>query len=284
MGYGKLIHQLTSLSLGIYDLQIIANAMNYQTQTIDLQCEVDEYYATEIDLVTAPTSQTWGNNVTFVIQYLCNEEPRNGPLLNATLNQLDIYYVINNTEYYQLSLYSDSLGVLWGWEELGNGEYGVWMNSGVLNMTQPVMYYIDALFSLPLYQNGLANPYVWIYPLQSDIAIQAPYLTSNTNFNSLNFLLNQTTTILVTYFVTDPRNPGFPLEGAMVQYTIYNQTDRTIEDQETLDSEWKWAILLPTPRQLLRHIPNSNRCDLDELYGGDPIVYVNGYKSNRIYC
>ena len=50
---------VTSLSLGIYDLQIIANAMNYQLKPLISNVKLMNIMPLRLILLPAPTSQTW---------------------------------------------------------------------------------------------------------------------------------------------------------------------------------------------------------------------------------
>ncbi|MHA1339693.1 MAG: hypothetical protein ACTSRZ_08355 [Promethearchaeota archaeon] len=227
----------------IYTVKTQLIKQNYEEKNKTFSLSILDYWDTRIDIIEAPSEYNWGDNATFKIKYLCDEEPspptrENMPIDGATINEINITIKSGIQHILQLQLTSSNLNTVWSYKDLSYlggsnvGVYEVWFLTNYLNLTSTTKFYIIPSISKTIYREAsTTNIYFDLNTLDTQIkCYNSSNPISELDFFTLNKGYNEYLDILVQLNVSEPTSPyyGAPLNNANVQYVIINKTNGAI--------------------------------------------------------
>jgi hypothetical protein len=218
--------------IGNHLLYIVCSATNTVNYTLVINIEIIESWSTRVDIVTPPEFTPWGNNATFVIDYVSTDSPRsNQKLTGASISQLKITYIENSIEYTVRTLYASDV-LLWRWLEIQPGRYQIWFNTSILTVTGNKFFYAIPTLSYSVYAEGNPRPYVWVSPLETSFTVFADgqELTQLSMFKDAQKVISA----YLNVTKSDSTLLGNTISNAQARYMVYNASNVLIASGDLL--------------------------------------------------
>jgi hypothetical protein len=226
-GYGGLVKQFL----------VNATYPQYETQLVTVQANIIQKWGSQLALVTSPSYYIWGQNVSFIVYYSCNEYPRAGFALNgATINAINITYYVGIVETSLLYLDGEEFGQgLWGYTPLGSGNYLVWFNSSVITISAQQQFIAKPVISVTNYKEASARGFFFVRPVTMDLVVMTAE-NPNVPVSVITVDQSNVTMILANLSIADSAYAlnGAKINTATVTYRIYDYTNTLIEGPTAL--------------------------------------------------
>lgn len=218
-------------SAGVHTLYIIAEGANHETQSIQISVEILDFWETSLDIIQNPYITPWANNASFILEYAANEAPRSQTLEGAMISELEIYSLTGGIPSLIMTL-SPAQNDFWSWSELGSGQYQVWLNTSIIQITGTKDFYVVPTIGYSVYASISTQVLLWITPLETKFT-----LTSGGNLiTSVNLILDENLEVEALLTVSDALSGLYDtvVNGAAVSYGVYNSSNNVLVELGTL--------------------------------------------------
>lgn len=222
-GLYNLTINATKFYNGDYEVNITANEPHHESQFQVITMRVLETWSTNTEVEEPPLFYPWNNISSFSFVYSCVESPRSGRLLpGGIINELNISVRIDAQFYFYKSLgVAERIAGIWGYSDQGAGEYLVWFNTSVVNVSASTVFKLSPKVELQFYTDGVHNAFPWVYPVYTKLTLSSDK-SEIVPVQALNFYLDQSSIITLIYNVSDPLSVinGERIPYANVTYNI----------------------------------------------------------------
>jgi len=218
-------------SVGAHTLYIIAEGDNHETQIIQITVEILNYWDSAAEIINNPYITPWANNATFVIEYGANEEPRTQTLDDAEITQLRIYY-IDDGQPIDLMILTAAQTQFWSWSPLSAGQYQIWINTSIIEITDTQDIYIVPSINYSIYAEASTEVLLWITPLESAFTLYS----GGEILSTVDLILDESIQVDAQLNITETTSGllGFSVDGATVSYEVYNISNSQVVELGSL--------------------------------------------------
>jgi len=152
-------HPSTGFSKGLNEIIITGKQVLLKETSFSLQSEILDYWDTRLELIVPPVIYPWNNISTFKVQYLCDEFPRKDFLLeSALISYVNLTQEIDGIIVSIYVLDQFNIGTIWGWSDIGNGEYEIWFNTSIVSVFNQSVVYVT-----PCLDSSSRNPIISLF-------------------------------------------------------------------------------------------------------------------------
>lgn len=235
---------------GMYTIKTQLIKQNYEETNATLTASILDFWNTRIDVVEAPSDYIWGENASFRIKYVCDENivpaiRNNLALVGGTINKLDIS-IKQGLNYVKQITFDTERGTKWNWTDLSYlggeyiGVYEIWFSTLYLNLSQTTKFYAIPSIQKTLYRVANSTDiYLDVHTLDTNLVC-----FNNTNpiapltFFKINRGYSESIEVRIQLNVSQPGSifDGLPINNALVQFYVKNKSDDTISISPTVVS------------------------------------------------